>query len=155
MKAKQGNGRFQWNAGGWFGGQVGSTVWLFILAGETFQKSPHAAMWLTFCAAAPNVLGCLLWTRRDRLAPHPTLQFLIAGIGLFSILALFIADYFHVLPIIDSRFMTSPRQGYWVMLIFPLLMAQFALMELAGVNRNKTMSAERGAPPSARKSSQE
>ena len=149
MKAKQGNGRVQWKAGGWFGGQVGSTVWLFILAGETFQKSPPAAMWLTFCAVAPNVLGYMLWMNRGRLAPHPALQFLIAGIGLFSMLALLTADYFHVLPIIDSRFMTSPRQGYWVMLIFPLLMAQFALMERASVKRNKTMSAERGTLPNA------
>jgi hypothetical protein len=126
MKAKGSSGRFQWNAGGWFGSQLGSTVWLFILAGEMLPKSSLVATWLGLCAAAPNILGCILRMKRDRLAPYPALQSLVGGIGAFTLLALLIADHFHVLPILDSRLMTSPRQAYWVMCIFPLLMAQFA-----------------------------
>lgn len=135
MKPKQGTGRFQWNAVGWFGSQIGSTVWLLILAGETVPKSALAAGWLAFCAIAPNILGSILWIKRDRLAPYPAIQFLVAGIAVFTLLALMLADHFLVLPIIDSRFATSPRQGYWVMCMFPILMARFAWLERAASKR--------------------
>jgi len=72
----QGTGGFQWNTGGWFGGQIGSTLWLFIVAYETLPKSASAAAWLAFCAAAPNILGCLLWQKRDRLRPYPAFSVL-------------------------------------------------------------------------------
>ena len=149
MNPKPGTGRFQWNAGGWFGSQVGSTVWLFILAYQTVPKSAPAATWLLLCAVAANILGCILWMERDRLAPYLAIQCLVAAIGVFTLLALLVADHFLVLPIIDSRFMTSPRQWFWVICLFPLIMAQFALLEHAASKRNKTGSAEPGAPPNS------
>lgn len=30
MQSRVGPGRFQWNTGGWFGTQLGSTVWLIL-----------------------------------------------------------------------------------------------------------------------------
>ncbi len=138
MKVKQGNRKFRWNTWGWFGSQIGSTAWLFIVAADTVPKSALAATWLASCAAAPNILGCILWMKRDRLAPYPAIQLLITGIGVFTLLALLIADHFSVLPIIDSRLMASPRQAYWLLCIFPLLMAWFAYMEHTQANRNNT-----------------
>jgi len=119
----QGTGGFQWNTGGWFGGQIGSTLWLFIVAYETLPKSASAAAWLAFCAAAPNILGCLLWQKRDRLRPYPAIQCLIAALGMFTLLALVVADHFLVLPILDSEGIASPHRAYWLLCLFPVLMA--------------------------------
>ena len=141
MKPKLGTGAFQWNAGGWFGSQLGSTLWLFILAGEMVPKSVFAATWLFVCAAAPNILGCILWMKRDRLAPYPAIQFLIAAIGAGTLVALLVADHFLVLASIDSRWKSSPRQAYWVLCIFPMLMAQAAWLERSASKRGKTRSA--------------
>ncbi len=140
MKPKQGTGRFQWNAGAWFGSQVGSTLWLFAASCQTFQKSVAAATWLIFCAAAPNIVGSILWMKRDRLAPYPAIQFLIATVGVFTLLALLEADRFRVLPIIDTHWTTTPRQAYRLMCLFPILMAFFAF-------QNKTRRANPDALP--------
>jgi len=139
MNPKQGTGSFQWNAGGWFGSQLGSTLWLAAAACMVFPKSPSAAAWLAFCAVAPNIMGCILWTKRDKLAPYPAIQCLVATIGVFTLLAILLADHFLLLPVIDSRLMTSPRRVYWVVCLFPVLMAWFAFL-------NKT----RGGDPDAR-----
>jgi hypothetical protein len=104
---------------------------------------------LAFCAAAPNLLGCMVWMRRDRLAPYPAIQCLVAAIGVFTLLAFIVADHLQVLPILDSRFMTSPRQAYWVLCLFPVLMAQFAFLEHTASKRNRTGSAEGAAPNAA------
>ncbi len=138
MRAKDGSGRFQWNAGAWFGAEAGSTAWLFILAGETAPKSSVAVTCLGICAAAPWVLGYMLWRKRDRLAPYPAIQALVACIGAFTLLALLIADYFQVLAVIEARIMTTPRQAYWILCIFPLLMIQFAFLERAALNRKRS-----------------
>ena len=78
--------------------------------------------------------------KRDRLAPYPAIQFLVATVGVFTLLALIEADRFRILPIIESRLTTSPREAYWLMCLFPILMAYFAF-------RNKTRSVEPDAPP--------
>jgi hypothetical protein len=149
MKPREGTGRFQWNAGGWFGSQVGSTLWLFILAYLMAPTSTTAAAWLAGCAVAPNLLGGILWMKRDRLAPYLAIQCLVAAVGVVTLLAFLVADHLRVLPILDSRFMNSPQQAYWVLCLFPVTMAHFAYMEHATSKRNKTGSAEPGAAPNA------
>ena len=43
MQCKRGTGRFQWNTGGWFGAQVGSTCWLFFAAISFLSQTPRLA----------------------------------------------------------------------------------------------------------------
>lgn len=60
MEAKEpllGPGCFQWNTGGWFGSQLGSTAWMLVGA---VVLIPHAAevagVWLS-CFAVANAIG--------------------------------------------------------------------------------------------------
>ena len=48
-QAKRGTGTFQWNAGGWFGGQIGGTAWMLV-AGVL-------GLAILVCFLIPNVVG--------------------------------------------------------------------------------------------------
>jgi hypothetical protein len=72
MESKEplpGPGRFQWNLGAWFGGQIGGTAWMLVGAVVLAPHAPEVAgVWLA-CFAASNAIGSWLWWRRDRLRP--------------------------------------------------------------------------------------
>ena len=81
--ATDGRGRlsaFAWNAGGWFGTQLGCTLWLLILGFVLFSKDPLAA-WV--CLAGFLVLNAwalYLWRSRKQLSAYAGLQrFLLAA----------------------------------------------------------------------------
>jgi hypothetical protein len=118
----QGEGAFQWNAGGWFGGQLGATVWLLVLAGVLLVREGWApALAAALGGLVPNVVGTALWLRRDRLAPYPAIQTLFAVAGL-SVLAAAVA-----LARLDALPEMSPNEpaGWrhaWLLLLYPGLM---------------------------------
>jgi len=91
MEPKQslpGPGYFQWNRGGWFGSQFGSTVWMVVGAIGLAPHAPEITIpWLA-CFAATNGLGTWLWRRRDRLQPYPAMQVLLLACGVAGLIAL-------------------------------------------------------------------
>ncbi|AGA28467.1 hypothetical protein [Singulisphaera acidiphila] len=91
MEAKEplpGPGCFQWNRGGWFGGQLGSTVWMLVGGVVLVPYALDVAcVWLA-CFAVANAIGAWLWRGRDRLPPYPALQALLATCGVSSLVAL-------------------------------------------------------------------
>ena len=71
-----------WNAGGWFGSQLGSTLWLALLGG-VFVAQGRASGWALLLAfAAANGIGVALWGARGRLAAYTALQTLVGVTGL-------------------------------------------------------------------------
>ena len=121
MQCKRGTGTIQWNAGSWFGPQVGGTFWLlgsaFLLLGQT----PQLAAVLFGCFVLPNLVGTIIWMNRDKLDPYRALQALILALFVFTTIALVSADWFGVLGELDQRF-KNPRQMYFVLLMYPTLM---------------------------------
>lgn len=75
--------RFQWQVGGWFGSVLGGLAWLLptavILA---LNGQSHLAMLPAACFLVVSTLGALLWCRRDRLLPFPSL---ICVLAVFSV----------------------------------------------------------------------
>jgi len=126
---KQGKGTFQWNTGAWFGGQVGSTCWLFILGIITLTKNTNYGLLILLCFLLPNLLGTAIWRRRDRIAPYPAIQLLMLLIGGFALLAFMLLDVSGLIPVLDPTYTDSPRKLYWFLLIFPALMALFFVIE--------------------------
>jgi hypothetical protein len=85
-----GPGCFSWNAGGWFGGQAGSTAWLLMGAVAIAPQAPGvAAVWLG-CFAAANVAGFALWRRRDRIRPFPGIMAGLLAYGSAGLVALLV-----------------------------------------------------------------
>jgi hypothetical protein len=112
---------FRWNAGGWFGSQLGGTLWLLLLALLVFPKDALAASVVLACFAGANLVGIWLWRRRQRIAAYPALQGMIAACGVASLIAL---------AFLDSRPESpgfAPSIPYWVLLIFPAVMVVFLL----------------------------
>jgi len=121
---KRGPGQFQWNRGGWFGGQIGGTLWL-ILLGCALLSQGHlvGAVALAF-GLLSNVLGLLLWRRRRTLSPYPAIQILVGFCGLSGLISLLAIS---ASPTAEQTFQTS--QNYWYLLFFPGLMLMFHLQE--------------------------
>lgn len=88
LQGKRGAGAFQWNRGGWFGGQVGATLWLAILGFVLLAQSQAVGALPVALAVLANLVGVLLWRRRWSLAPYPAMQALIVVCGIAAGLAI-------------------------------------------------------------------
>ncbi len=132
-RPRRGSGQLQWNTWGWFGGQVGSSIWLLALGivaaanGDALGAAPIA-----LCLLA-NLVGTLLWVARDRVAPLAALQILLATLTVLSAAGVAI--------ILEGQLLgTAPElpPGRWVylyLLIFPALMLQLWAVDQAGRGR--------------------
>jgi hypothetical protein len=81
-------GCFQWTAGGWFGSQTGSTLWMLVAAVVCLTEAPWASTACVLCFIAANAAGTWLWSRRDRLRPYPAMQWLVGIVATTGLLAM-------------------------------------------------------------------
>jgi hypothetical protein len=121
-------GYFHWNAGGWFGSQIGGTSWLLAGAAMLALRAPAVAVVWLVCYALANIVGIWLWRRRTRFRPHTAIQLLLLACGISGLLAWLALDS-HRPEVV--RLMGWPRHGFRILLIIPALMTWFAVMEHA------------------------
>lgn len=128
MIPMRGPGRFQWNTGGFFGGQIGGTCWLLPMAYVLFWGGDlSGGAILILCFAAPNILGTFLWTRRASIPPYPAIQALLLGVAVAAYTAFFILLRSDVL-------VREVHAGAWApvflpLLLFPGMMLMFHVIE--------------------------
>ena len=117
---KVGAGRFQWNAGAWFGGLLGGTAYLLV-GGVAFlsQHTFLSAIWLS-CFAMALSIGVFVWTRRVTLAPYPAIQVLILVCGLSGAVAIIAALY--MAPQLLAAVQLTPSGSLLLLLMFPAFM---------------------------------
>lgn len=139
MQCKRGAGRFQWNGGGWFGGQVGSTCWLLLAGVAFFGQAPALAALLFGCFALANLVGTIIWRNRDKIDPYRGIQALIGVLFVFAAIALVCMDYYGLLAGLDDRF-ENARVWYLVLLMYPGLMTMFHFQNRAKAAGAKTQS---------------
>ena len=121
---------FQWNAGGWFGPQLGGTLWLLLLGLVLLPKDVLAALVVLACFAGANAVGLSLWRRRHRIAAYPALQWMIAACGVASLIAF---------TFLDSRLGSvefTPAIPYWILLVFPGVMVMLCLQRRLAARRS-------------------
>ena len=85
------SGRLDWNAGGWFGSQLGATVWILVSAAISMGMASAAAALLLLLLLLPNMLGLYLWRSRS-LTCNASTQLLFAACGIAGALAIFVLD---------------------------------------------------------------
>ncbi len=73
---------FVWNAGGWFGAQLGSTLWMLILGAAVLRRDATGGLICLGGWAALNAWGAILWSRRGRLAAHAGFQLFLGAASL-------------------------------------------------------------------------
>jgi hypothetical protein len=116
---------FAWNAGGWFGTQIGCTLWLLILGFVLLSKDSLVA-WL--CVASFLVLnawGLYLWRSRERLTAYAGLQrFLLMASVIIAVVVVVVNDRGLSEPPAPGA-LVSTYLPYWVVLAAPALMLLF------------------------------
>ena len=124
---------FQWNVGGWFGAQLGSSCWMLIAGVLLLWRSPGAAVATLIVFAATNVAGTALWTQRQRLRPLRAMQGLVAIAGLASALATYVIDSAGQFESLGAGGSTSARSMYLLLagMVFSLLLL-FYLIDREG-----------------------
>jgi hypothetical protein len=130
-----GPGRFQWNTGGWFGAQLGSTIWLLGATAILLPKYAGAGAVALFCFLAPNVFGLILYLNRSRIAPYPAIQWLIFGIGSASVIFVVYLNRSNLVGEIDPALSYGQWGFYLLLVMFAGLMALFHILERKAVNR--------------------
>jgi hypothetical protein len=87
-----GPGSFRWNAGGWFGSQLGGTAWMLTGTVWLMLFAPWVGLiWLAGFILC-NAVGAALWRRRDRVAPYPALAILLLTILVVGLLEISTID---------------------------------------------------------------
>lgn len=130
-----GPGRFQWNAGGWFGAQLGSTVWLLIAAATLLPKHAEAGVVALSCFLVPNIFGLMLYLNRSRIAPYPAIQWQIVVVGVVSVVFVVYLNRSDLVREIDPRLGYGQWGFYLLPALFAGLMAFFHVMERKAVKR--------------------
>lgn len=125
LQGKRGAGAFQWNRGGWFGSQIGATLWLVLLGGVLLVQSRPVGGFLVVCGVMPNLIGLALWRRRQSISPYPAIQILVAVCG-FGALAAMLG-----LRVVGLAQPSSEMPSLWFLLMYPGLMLGFHLQEQA------------------------
>ena len=129
--------RLTWNAGGWFGSQIGSTCWIAICAALLIRHDYTIATVVLFLFLAANIFGTVLWLTRNRISAYLGLNALLIMIGTVSLAAVFVIDrsgLWHVVEGVGGQ--VSTRHMYWLIVV--MITALLALFW--SLNRSQTGS---------------
>jgi len=123
LQGKRGTGAFQWNRGGWFGSQLGATLWLVLLGSVLLAQSRWVGGLVVLFGLIPNLVGLLIWRRRYSVSPYPAIQALLAVCGLAALCAM--------LSIRAAGVAASSLDlpSLWFLLMYPGLMLAFHFQE--------------------------
>jgi hypothetical protein len=120
---------FHWNAGGWFGSQLGCTLWLLILGLVLLSKDLLAAWACVAGFVMLNAWGLYLWRGRGQLIAYVAIQrFLLAASVIMAA----------VVAVVNIRGLSEPPTSgalvstylpYWVIAVAPGLMLAFFSIE--------------------------
>jgi len=131
MQPLIGKGQLQWNRGGWFGSQIGSSAYMILLGAVMLFIDAKPASIILACGLVPNVVGCALWRHRDRLSPLAGLQWLLLTLFVFTGLAVGTALFFQEATGEGACFIGIKKVA-WIPLFFPLTMLMFYVTDKWG-----------------------
>jgi len=129
---------FIWNTGGWFGSQVGSTIWMLILGFVLLSKDSLAASVCFGGFVVLNAWGLFLWRSRERLSVYAGLQRFLASATVVIALVVVVVNERGVSQPPAPGALVSTFFPYWVILAAPMLMFLFFLREREGKRKRTT-----------------
>lgn len=115
----------KWNAGGWFGSQIGCTCWMLVAAVLVSIKDLPAGAIVFVLFLVPNLLGTYLWSQRARTDIYPALQVLLLVSGGVSMAAVYVLERRAQWEAIQSGAVVSSSLMY---LLIPCLIGGLMLM---------------------------
>lgn len=116
-----------WNAGGWFGGQLGATIWILIAGIPTVLRDPTTGLLVIGLFLIPNLIGLALWIGR-KLTCYASTQILIAVSGTCGLATVYLLNRANVWMQIQTGSQVSAQSTYWIIgLLFGGVMLSFYL----------------------------
>ena len=115
----------EWNAGGWFGGQLGGTAWILVAAALSTARDTSTGFILLVIFLVPNIIGCLLW-RMQKFSFYASLQIPLILIGVFGLLAVYVLERRNLWIEIQMGSSVSATYTYYMIIfITAILMVMF------------------------------
>lgn len=134
----RGSGAFEWNAGGWWGSQIGGTAWMLAVGIDIALEDLRPGAVMIAGGVVANIVGTWLWYQRDRVSPHRAIQTLLAVIGVCALCGIVALDAFGHVPA-NQRLLV-----YWWLLFIPGLMLMFYMRERGATATQKTETPRAG-----------
>ncbi len=130
-KSLVGPGRFQWNAGGWFGSSLGGSAWMIVTSCFlVFHNQPTLALVPAGGFAIVLFASLLLWTRRCRIYPFPALMALLGLLAIaIACVSIVVASYGSPAALVAMNWPVSIWPTVLVCAIAPGLMIWFLFLE--------------------------
>ncbi|MDJ0656541.1 MAG: hypothetical protein QNJ40_20440 [Xanthomonadales bacterium] len=120
--------KLEWNLGGWLGSQIGGTAWIGVAAILAGIQNLTTGLVLFGIFLIPNIIGLVLWRRRDRMPCYPAMQTVIFSAGSCGLLAVYVLENRGQWESIQSGGTVSSGSAYWVIvLVVSILMLNFHL----------------------------
>jgi len=117
--------KMEWNAGGWFGGQLGGTVWILVAAALSAFHDVSIGGVLLGLFLVPNIVGYLFWRTRW-WSCYAATQWLIGLMGICGLLAVYVLDRGSLWLEIQTGGSGSAQSGYFIVGgVFALMMLVF------------------------------
>lgn len=131
-----GRERMTWNLGGWLGGQLGGSAWILVAGLLTLPKDMLSAVIVLGLFAIVNVVGFILWSRRESLSPYVAIQILLPVLGAAGLLTVFVLDRADVYESIQHGSSVSANGTYFILVgVVAALMLMFWLRFGRGGNQ--------------------
>lgn len=102
-----------WNVGGWFGGQLGATVWMLVAGILTAIRDLPTGIFVVLLFAIPNVVGVVLWLNR-KLSCYASTQLLIGVSGICGLVTVYILDNANTWMQMQTGGQVSAQSSYWI-----------------------------------------
>ena len=115
-----------WNAGGWFGAQLGGSCWIAICAGLLGGHDATVATAVLAIFLAANVIGAAMWLARRRLPAYRAMQALMVVLGVAGVLAVLAIERSGLWSVVQGRGGTVSA-GQMYLLIPAVTLALLAL----------------------------
>lgn len=117
--------KLEWNAGGWFGSQIGGTCWILVAAILAAVRDVSMGLILLGIFAVPNIIGYAFWHQK-KLSCYAATQWLIAMMGVSGVLAIYVLDQGRMWREIQTGGSVSAASAYGlVVMVAAILMLTF------------------------------
>ncbi len=118
--------QMRWNPGGWFGAQLGSTVWILVAGILSLWVDVTTAMAVIALFVLANVIGMAIWRRREKLSAYAGIQILLPIVGVVGLAAVYVLERSGIFESIQVGGTVSARSTYGlIILVVAALMLMF------------------------------
>jgi len=118
--------QMQWTLGGWFGAQVGGTIWIFVAGMLSLWVDVNTALLVIALFILANLAGIASWRRRATRSAYAGIQFLMPIVGVAGLAAIYALDRQSIYESIQVGGTISAQSSYGIIiLVVAALMVMF------------------------------